>query len=233
MKSATLILLPGLLCDAALWKPQMETLKDCAECMVPDLTQQDSMAAMAQAVLARAPQRFALAGLSLGGYVAFEIMREAPERVMRLCLLDTWARPDTPELTQRRQTLLKMAREGNFKGVTALLLPHFIHASRIEDAELTGIILGMAERVGPEAFVRQETAMINRPDSRPLLPLIRCPVQVIGGRQDVLTPPEMMSEMADAIPGARLDILQDCGHLTTLEKPEQVSELMRKWLTAD
>ena len=124
--------------------------------------------------LVNAPPQFALAGLSMGGYVAFEIMRQAPQRVLKLCLLDTSARPDTPEQVRRRELLITMSREGKFKGVTPRLLPMLIHPDRMEDKELTYIIMTMAERVGREAFVRQQTAILKRPDSRPLLKSIKC-----------------------------------------------------------
>src|SRR5690348_15387521 len=139
-----LLLLPGLLCDAALWRAQVADLADLAECRVVDLTRHDSVAAMAEAALADAPPRFALAGLSMGGYVAHEIMRRAPERVERLALLDTSARADSDEQRARRRGLLALARRGRFRGVTPRLLPLLIHPARLEDAPLVKIVMGMA-----------------------------------------------------------------------------------------
>ena len=121
-----------------------------------------------------------------------------------------------------------MSRAGQFKGVTPRLLPMLIHPDRLQDKELTGTITAMAERVGRDAFQNQQTAIINRIDSRPCLKNIRCPVQVIVGRQDALTPPEIMREIADGIPGARFDIIENCGHLSPLERPEEVTELMKR-----
>jgi pimeloyl-ACP methyl ester carboxylesterase len=190
------------------------------------------MDALADDVLAKAPPRFALAALSMGGYVALAILRKAPERVTKLCLLDTSTRADTPEQKQRRKLLLAMSKAGQFKGVTPRLLPLLIHPDRLEDEPLTEIIMKMAERVGREAFHRQQTAILDRIDSRPYLKDIKCPVQVIGGRQDALTPPEIVKEIADGIPGARLDIIEDCGHLSPLEKPDDVNALMERWLRA-
>jgi pimeloyl-ACP methyl ester carboxylesterase len=227
-----LILLPGLLCDKALWQNQIDTLKGLADCHVADLTQQDDVKDLAKAVLAKAPAKFALAGLSMGGYVALEIMRQAPERVLKLCLVDTSARPDTPEQKERRRLLIAISKQGKFKGVTPRLLPMLIHSDRMNDKALTDIVIDMAARVGREAFTRQQTAIINRIDSRPHLAAIRVPTQVIVGRQDALTPPEIGKEIADAIPGAEFSIVEHSGHLSPLEQPDTVNGLMQKWLLA-
>jgi pimeloyl-ACP methyl ester carboxylesterase len=188
------------------------------------------MEALAKDVLATAPPQFALAGLSMGGYVAFEIMRQAPQRVVKLCLLDTSARPDTTEQAERRRLLMAMCREGHFKGVTPRLLPTLIHPDRMQDKEVTGTIMAMAERVGRDAFLRQQNAILNRADSRASLKDIRCPVQVIGGKDDTLTPPDILREISSGIPGARINLIDACGHLSPLEKPYEVSTLMRRWL---
>ncbi len=183
-----LFLLPGLLCDEALWRPQVEGLADIADPVVADLGQDDSAAAMARRALAAAPPEFALAGLSMGGYVAQEIMRQAPERVLRLALLDTNARADTPEQTARRRGLIELSEKGEFKGVTPRLLPLLVHPARTEDGPLTEIILGMAEHIGKDGFLRQQKAIMARPDGREDLRRIRCPSLVLCGRQDALTP---------------------------------------------
>ena len=227
-----LLLLPGLLCDSALWQHQTRFFEGTAECHLGDTTRHDRIDALARDVLATAPPQFALAGLSMGGYVAFEIMRIAPERVLKLCLIDTSARPDTDEQRERRRLLLIMAKTGRFKGVTPRLLPMLIHPDRIEDQELTHIIISMAERMGRNAFAHQQTAIMNRIDSRPMLKSIACPTQIIGGKQDALTPPEITREIADGIPNARFDIIDDCGHLSPLEKPAEVNRLMARWLAA-
>ena len=226
-----LLLLPGLLCDAALWQNQINTLKMLADCTVADTTRHDTIKAIAQDVLATAPPRFALAGLSMGGYVAFEIMRQAPERVLKLAIFDSSARADTPEQQERRRLLLAMSRAGQFKGVTPRLLPLLIHPDRINDAALTGIIMQMAERVGRDAFHHQQTAILNRADSRALLPDIHCPTIVVGGRQDAITPPDLVQEIASGIAGSRLTIIENCGHLSVLEQPGAVNALMQQWLS--
>ena len=227
-----LLLVPGLLCSAALWRPQIDALSDIARSTIADTTQDDSFGAMARRALAAAPPRFALAGLSMGGYIAQEIMRQAPERVTHLALLDTSARSDSPEQRTRRLGLIELAEKGEFKGVTPRLLPLLIHPARLEDEPLTRTVMEMAETIGKEAFLRQQTAIMARPDGRADLRRISCPTLVLCGRQDVLTPVKLHEEIASLVPGARLAVIEDCGHLSTLEKPRSVSAAFRQWLTA-
>jgi pimeloyl-ACP methyl ester carboxylesterase len=225
-----LVLLPGLLCDRELWRSQIEALGDLASPWVADLTLDDSLAAMARRVLATAPHEFALAGLSMGGYCALEIMRQAPARVKRLALLDTAAHADTPEQSSRRRGLIELAEKGDFKGVTPRLLPLFLHPDRLKDSELTGRVTAMTHRVGKEAFLRQQKAIIGRIDSRAFLPRIACPTLVLCGRQDQLTPVALHEEMAALIPGALLETIEACGHLSTMEQPDAVDAALRRWL---
>jgi pimeloyl-ACP methyl ester carboxylesterase len=227
-----LVLVPGLLCDAALWRGQVEDLSDIAQPWIADVTRDDSMTGMARRVLAEAPPgRFALAGLSMGGYVAQAILREAPERVERVALLDTSAMADTPEQTVRRRGLIDLAEKGDFKGVTPRLLPLFVHPDRLSDKKLTDAVMAMTERVGKDAFLRQQRSIMGRPDNRPNLPKIDCPALVICGRQDQMTPLAWNEEIASLIPGARLEIIENCGHLTTMERPWETSVALRQWLT--
>jgi pimeloyl-ACP methyl ester carboxylesterase len=225
-----LVLVPGLLCDDRLWRDQAEHLADLVDPTVADITRGVSVLEMAHAVLDAAPERFALAGLSLGGYVALEIMRVAPERVARLALLDTSARADTPEQTAARRELVELSREGRFDEVPRRLLPDLVHPDRLDDERLTSVVLSMADVVGPEAFVRQEEAIIGRPDSRGDLPGIACPTLVLCGREDALTPLHLHEEMAARIPGSRLRVIDECGHLSTLERPQGVTAALREWL---
>jgi pimeloyl-ACP methyl ester carboxylesterase len=227
-----LILLPGLLCDHALWEPQIAALSDVCVPWVADLTRDDSFASMAARVLAEAPaQRFALAGLSMGGYVAMEIMRQAPERVTRLALLDTRATLDTPEETARRHELMRLAQtERGFTPITTRMLPLLVHPARAKDEPLTRIIREMAERIGVEVYLRHQKAIMSRPDFRPGLPRIGCPTLVLCGREDALTPLEKHEDIARLIPTARLAIVEQCGHLSTLERPHEVNVAMRGWL---
>jgi pimeloyl-ACP methyl ester carboxylesterase len=227
-----LVLLPGLLCDAALWKPQLSDLADIADYFLADLTEYETMKDMAASVLRDSPWKdFALAGLSMGGYVAQEIMRQAPQRVTRLALLDTRSRPEHAEETERRHQFMKLAQaERVFTPVTNRMLPLMLHESRVKDAALVTIIREMAERTGIEGYIRQQKAIIARPDFRPLLPSIRCPTLVLCGRQDRLTPIENSEELAQAIPKSKLVVVEECGHLSTLERPAEVNRATRKWL---
>ncbi|PXA89968.1 alpha/beta hydrolase, partial [Caulobacter sp. D5] len=163
---APLVLLPGLLCDARLWREQALALHDVADIQVADLTLDDSVAAMAARVLAAAPERFALGGLSMGGYVAFEILRQAPERVTRLALFSTSAAPDSPQRAEQRRRAMAALSVGRFLGVTQQMMPQLLPPSRLNDP-LAGEVKAMAGRVGGEAFLRQQRAILGRPDSRP------------------------------------------------------------------
>ncbi|MDA0786934.1 MAG: alpha/beta fold hydrolase [Proteobacteria bacterium] len=226
-----LVLIPGLLCDAQLWAHQAAHLSDLAACMVADITGAETVDELADNVLASAPDHFALAGLSMGGYVAHAIMRRAPGRVRRLALIDTSARPDTPEQLVRRGQLIDMSKYGKFRGVTDRLLPILVHEDRLVETKLTDDIKKMAEHIGSDAFIRQQHAIMSRPDSRPFLIEYGVPTLVMCGRQDALTPLELHREMAAAIPGSRLAVIEDCGHLSTMERPQAATALMRQWLT--
>ena len=229
-----LVLVPGLLCDALLWEAQLKALEGFARCWVADHTRSDTMAGVAADVLRDAPfERFALAGLSMGGYVALEIVRQAPERVDRLALLDTSARADTPTQLEKRRGLISLARRGRFIGVTHALLPLFIHTSRANDEKLVTTVKEMARSIGSDAFIRQEEAIMSRADSLPLLGRIACPTLVLCGRQDAVAPLDRHEEMANGIPGATLKVIEECGHLSTLERPAEVSLALRAWLLAE
>lgn len=225
-----LVLVPGLLCSEKLWASQVHELSDIAEIVVADMTQDDTMEGMAGRVLDAADGMFSLAGLSMGGYVALEVMRRAPERVERLALLDTGARADTPEQTTRRRDLIALADRGEFRAVSPKLLPMFVHPDRLSDGDLVADISEMAESVGKDAFLRQQHAIMHRPDSRPGLADITCPTLVLCGREDVLTPPELSEEIAEGVPGAELILIDRCGHLSTMERPEEVNAVLRAWL---
>jgi pimeloyl-ACP methyl ester carboxylesterase len=165
----------------------------------------------------------------MGGYVAFEIWRRAPQRVARLALFDTSARPDTPEQTRRRRALLALSESGMFRGVTPRLLPQLLHPDHLA-TPLAADVMAMAEHVGRPAFHRQQRAIMHRPDSRPDLPRIAVPTLVGVGEGDILTPPDLAEEMAAAIPGARLLRVAGAGHLPSMEQPEAVTVALREWL---
>lgn len=225
------VFLPGLLCDAQLWQPQVEGLAARIEPWVADLTRDDTMAGMARRVLAEAPfEKFALAGLSMGGYVAQEMMRQAPGRVERLALLDTQARGDTPEARERRLALIELAHQGRFPTVIERLLPLELHAPHLGDARLVGVIKSMARNVGQEGYLRQQNAIMHRTDSRELLKQVGCPTLVLCGEHDQLTPRDRHDEMAALIKGATLVVLPECGHMSTLEKPLETNRALQAWL---
>ncbi|MBB5694759.1 alpha/beta fold hydrolase [Muricoccus pecuniae] len=229
MPRLTLLLLPGLLCDARLWRDQLAGLADVADPVVADLTLDSDVATMAARAIASVEGPFALAGLSMGGYVALEVMRRAPGRVERLALFDTSARQDTPEGSRQRRGLISLTRSGQFRGVTPRLLPRLLHERNL-GGPLAGEVMEMAERVGREAFLRQQAAILGRPDSRGDLPGIAVPTMVVCGEADILTPPDLAREIAEGIPGAALHILPGCAHLPSMEEPERVTALMRDWL---
>jgi pimeloyl-ACP methyl ester carboxylesterase len=227
------VLVPGLLASPRLYAEQIPELWRVGPVTVAVHSRDDSMAGIARRILASAPQRFALAGLSMGGYICFEILRQAPKRVARLVLLDTSARPDAPEQSEQRRSQMDAARSGRLAEVADMLFPRMVHARRWGDESLRRIWRTMAQEVGPEGFVNQQTAIMGRPDSRPGLAAIRCPTLVIVGDGDVLTPPERAEEIANGITGARLSVIRDSGHLATLEQPAAVSKSMLHFLLDD
>lgn len=231
MPRSPLVLLPGLLNTRRVYEHQVEALQDIADIVVPELWHDDTIDAMAETALAAAPPTFALCGFSMGGYVAFEIFRRAPTRVERIALIDTQAAPDSPESRTRRQAFIEQTRLGRFHGVHPTLLPQIIHPSRLKDAAVTQPILDMAKEIGGDGFVRQQQAILGRPDSRPLLVEIEVPAVVIVGRQDMATPLPRSQQMAADIANAQLVILEECGHVSPLERPAEVSAALRRWLT--
>jgi len=228
--SVPILLVPGLLCSARLYAPQIPALWPYGPVTVVDHRRDADMAAIAARILKDAPPRFTLAGLSMGGYIAFAMLRLAPERIARLVLLDTSARPDTPEQTAGRKTQIAMAQADRFGEIPELSIPRFLHRNRQHDERLTAIVRQMAEETGPDAFVRQQNAIMTRPDSRPLLVSIACPTLVLVGDGDEATPPELNREIAGGISGAKLVVVPDCGHLSTLEQPEAVNTALADWL---
>lgn len=224
-----LVLLPGLRCDAHLWHAVAVGLSDLAAPTVPDLTLDDTIAGMAKRVLVSAPDRFALAGLSMGGYVALEIMRQAPDRVTRLALLDTSARPDTEERKTARRAEMALVAQGKASLVSRTSLPNIL-AARHVDGPVGNAVHDMAMRLGDAAYFRQQEAIMGRADSRPLLAGIKVPTLVGVGAEDRLTTPELAEEMAAAVPDAELVVFPEAGHVSTLENPLAVIEAMRAWL---
>jgi pimeloyl-ACP methyl ester carboxylesterase len=226
-----LVMLPGLICDSALWRFQIEEMADVAAVTVADLTLDDSVKAMAVRTLAVAPAQFALAAMSMGGYVAFEIMRQAPERVTRLALFSTSAAPDSPEKVKARQGAIASVRLGQFRGATERLLPSLVARRHIGDS-VAEIVKDMAARVGANAFLTQQQAILGRPDSRAVLSTIKVPTLVAVGDCDVLTPPSDVEDIHRGIAGSRFHIFRECGHLPALECPDETTRLLRDWLSS-
>lgn len=228
-----LVLIPGLLLTDDFWREQIARLSDVAQCIVPSCHyDMDNFSDMARAILAEAPETFALCGLSMGGYVAQEIMRQAPQRVTRITLMDTSSRADTPEQTERRRALIKLGQIGRFRGVTPQLLPVLLHPDNLSNTAMTDRLVAMAEQIGRDGFIRQQSAIIARPDGREDLKAYRLPALVLCGRQDALTPLELHEEMAALIPGAKLKVIEHCGHLPPMEKPDETAAALREWLAA-
>jgi pimeloyl-ACP methyl ester carboxylesterase len=226
------VLIPGLLCTPRLYAEQLPALWRFGPVTVADHTRDDTMAAIARRILSLAPPRFALIGLSMGGYVAFEILRQAPGRIAKLALLDTTARPDAPEQTEARKRQIEMARGGRFDGIASLLFPRFVAAARHGDRALEAVVRTMANDTGPDAFIRQQLAIMQRADSRAVLGAVGCPTLVVVGEQDTLTPPDRAAEMAAAIPNARQVVVPQCGHLSTLEQPQAVTQALVDFLAS-
>ncbi|HUD86769.1 MAG TPA: alpha/beta fold hydrolase [Xanthobacteraceae bacterium] len=225
-----IVLIAGLNCSARLYAEQIPALWPFGPVIVADHTRDDSMAAMARRILADAPPRFALAGLSMGGYIAFEIMRQAPQRVAKLALLDTGARAEVPERTEQRTPLIALAKSGRFMEIFDSQYPTLVHRSRHNDAALAASVRDMNEETGPQAYLRQQQAIITRPDSRPGLAAITCPTLVLVGDSDEPTPPDLAREMAAGIAGACLVVVPECGHLSTMERPAEVNAALVEWM---
>ena len=227
-----IVLVPGLLTSPRLYADQLPALWQHGPVTIASTTRDNTIAGLAGRILAHAPPRFALAGLSMGGYICFEITRQAPDRVGRLALLDTTARPDTPQLTERRHAQIALARSGRLAEVADQQFPLLVHPSRQGDPAVRELVRLMAEETGAEAFIRQQQAIIGRADSRPELGAIGCPTLVLVGDSDQLTPPELSVELANGIPGARLVVVDGSGHLTPLDQPEEVTKALVEWLQA-
>lgn len=227
-----ILLVPGLNATARVFAELVPALWRAGPVTVANHTQGAGIEGIAAQILAAAPPRFGLLGFSMGGYLAFEMLRQAPERVLRLCLLDTSARPDTPEATARRQARIAMAEAGRFRETIEEGFEMTVHADHLAREDLRAVSREMALETGPEVFIRQQQAIIGRPDSRGLLAGIKVPTRVIVGDADQITPPEVAREMAEAIPGAELTIIARAGHMAILEQPEATIAAIADWATS-
>jgi pimeloyl-ACP methyl ester carboxylesterase len=227
-----LLLIPGLVCDAAVWRHQVAHLGDVAEVSVPPVTEGETMVEMARIVLDAAPQNFALAGFSMGGYIALEILRQAPKRVTRLALLDTSARADTLQKAAWRRTAITACERGEFASVIEGMMPILLHPDQ-QKGLLPQFVRDMVARVGVEAFVRRHRAIGMRQDSRDLLRTTMQPVRAICGREDGMSTIAEHVEIAELAPHGRFSIIEQCGHMTILERPQAATALLRDWLLYD
>lgn len=238
MARDTVLFLPGLLCDRAVWEAQISALSGRYDCLVADYGAADSLAAMAQRVLAMAPERFVLAGHSMGGRVALEVMRSAPERVTRLSLLDTGyqGRPvgQAGEAeAARRHHLLDIAHSSGMRAMGREWVQGMVSPERLGDAALIECILEMIERKTPAIFAAQIRALLSRPCAESVLRATRCPTLILCGRLDAWSPLARHEEMARIVQGSRLMVIEGSGHMVTLERPQQVNEALRSWLSLD
>jgi pimeloyl-ACP methyl ester carboxylesterase len=230
-----LLLLPGLLCDQAVWQRQIDALRDVAPCVCMDWGRLDSILAMAELVLRLAPERFSLAGHSMGGRIAFQVVRLAPQRVARLALFNTGADAKPPgaageEEERKRRALLQIAQERGMRAMALHWLPPMMKAGRMADAALVEAIVSMIARKTPEIYEAQMLALLGRPNATPLLAEIACPTLLLTGREDGWSPPARHEEMAAAISDSRVVIVPDSGHMAPMEQPAAVAAAMRDWL---
>jgi pimeloyl-ACP methyl ester carboxylesterase len=230
MPGLPIVLIPGLLCTVRIYEHQVQALGQRHPVLLANHWSHSSMAEIAGSILDIAPETFALAGTSMGGYVALEIMRQAPDRVAKLILLSTSAKPDTPERSEGRRKLVATVRQEGVRTAIKTMWPNLVHPARHEDLPLLSIFNEMADELGPDAFARQIDAIIGRADSRPDLPKIKVPTLVVAGADDKLITPDNSKEIADGIPGARLETVAYCGHMGMIERPETYTRLLGEFV---
>jgi pimeloyl-ACP methyl ester carboxylesterase len=230
-----LLLVPGLLCDDAVWAPQGEALADIAAVRVANNGETDSLGALAESIIAHAPPRFALAGHSMGGRIALEVARRVPERLIGLALLDTGHEALAPGEAGKREAegrhaLLALARREGMRAMARTWVQGMVYPPRLSDEELIEPILDMFERRTPDLFAMQIRALLARPDATSVLSTLKCPTLVLCGREDAWAPPSRHDVMAKMIRHSTLEIIPDCGHMAPLERPQAVSQALRRWL---
>lgn len=232
MNDTAILLVPGLNCTGEIFAGLMPALWQFGPVTMANHRHGDSVEKIARAILADAPPRFALGGFSMGGYIAFEILRQAPERVTHFASLDSSARPDSAQQTEKRRAQIAQAQAGDFAAVPKASFANMVDASHARDAALEALHQRMALEAGADAFVAHQTAIINRPDSRPNLARIGVPVLAVVGESDVPTPPDAAREIAEGVPNGRLVVIPQAGHLAPLEQPALYRQAMVDWLTS-
>lgn len=220
------------LTDERLYAAQVAALEGTYDCAVFAFREHDSLGAMAEALLARTPAQFTLVGLSLGGYLAFEIIRRELPRVARLVLMDTTAVADTEARRAGRLADIAKVRNGGIEALIAELPGRWLHPAHVGRIELTTLMSDMARSIGARGQLNQQTAMLGRPDSHADLERVEVPTLVLCGREDPVTPVQDHRAIAARVPGAQLEIIEHCGHLSTIEQPESVNRALTSWLRA-
>lgn len=224
------VLVPGLNCSARVYAAQQPALWQFGPVQIADHRRGNSMSAIAKSILEHAPPRFALAGFSMGGYISLEILRQAKERVIKLALLDTAAAADRPDQTEKRLKNIALTRDGKSAEREEALWPFLVHESRLKDEAVRAIVKEMHQETGTEAYIAQQTAIMGRADSRPLLRELKMETLIVVGDSDQLTPPAAAQEMHDLIEGSELDVIPNCGHMSLLERPDRLTKLLVEWL---
>lgn len=224
------VMVPGLNCSARVYAPQLPALWQFGPVQIADHRRGNSMAAIAKSILDAAPPRFALVGFSMGGYISLEILRQAKERVIKLALIDTAAAADRTDQTEKRHKSIALTREGKSAEREEALWPLLVHESRLKDEAVRTIVKEMHQDTGTDAYINQQTAIMGRADSRPMLKELKMETLIVVGDSDQLTPPAAAKEMHELVEGSRLDVIPNCGHMSTLERPDRVTKLLVEWL---
>ncbi len=224
------VMVPGLNCSARVYAPQLPALWQFGPVQIADHRRGNSMAAIARSILAHAPREFALVGFSMGGYISLEILRQAKERVRKLALIDTAAAADRPDQTEKRHKNIALTREGKSAEREEALWPLLVHESRLNDEAIRSVVKEMHQETGSEVYINQQTAIMGRADSRPLLRDFQKKTLIVVGDSDQLTPPDAAKEMHALVAGSKLDVIPNCGHMSTLERPDRVTKLLVEWL---
>jgi pimeloyl-ACP methyl ester carboxylesterase len=231
MEEATpVVMVPGLNCSARVYALQLPALWQFGPIQIADHRRGDSMAAIAKSIMDHAPPRFALVGFSMGGYISLEILRQAKARVTKLALIDTAAAADRPEQSEKRVKNIAMTREGKTSEREEALWPLLVHETRLKDEAVRAVVREMHQDTGAEVYINQQTAIMGRADSRPMLRELKMETLIVVGDSDQLTPPAAAKEMHELIEGSRLDVIPNCGHMSTLERPDRVTKLLVEWL---